>query len=129
MIFGFTPPGSMALGIVVLPNPVNATNLLYLVSGQGWDVRGGLIFLRPGTMVDMNTPRWAFLADQDGPPIDAVALNQYTYDYMTNNNGVIGLGYPYWAVRYGSDVIPIAGDYGPFFKLGQSVLGGGHVLG
>src|SRR5262249_22424834 len=132
MIFGFTPPGSDGLGAVFLTVTTTVFTLYFLVGGLGWAVMGGRIELPPGTAVDLGLPRWRFLLDQDGPPIDAVPLTQYTYDFMTNNNGVIGLGYPYWAVRYGSGIIPVAGDYGPLFRLGTAgsgVLGGGHVLG
>jgi len=106
--------------------------LKYIVSQLGWAVDGGRIDLPPGTLVDTSLDQWAWLAAEGvGPPKDAVPLNQYTYDYMTNNNGIIGLGYHYWEVMYIMDgsIVPIAGDYGPMFRPGESILGGGDVLG
>jgi hypothetical protein len=106
MIFGFTPPGSEPLGGVKLANPVTVSNLVYEVGGLGWAVLGGLVDLPAGTFVDTCMPRWTWLVGV-GPPPDAVPLNQYTYDFMTNSNGVIGAGYPFWAVGGGGGVVPI----------------------
>jgi hypothetical protein len=44
------------------------------------------------------------------PPIDAIALTQVTYDWMTSSNGVIGLGYPTWRVAAGPGVVSAALD-------------------
>jgi hypothetical protein len=80
----------------------------YLVSGQGWEVQHpslSRLFLPSGTLVDDNLPQWAYLVGQ-GPPIDAVALTQQTYDYMVSR-GVNGLGYPYWQVKVAPGIIPL----------------------
>jgi hypothetical protein len=110
MIFGFTPPGSDPLGAVALTVVTTVFTLQYIVGGLGWAVTGSRIDLPAGTVVDSGLPRWAFLLDQGGPPPDAIALTQYTYDFMTNNEGVIGLGYPYWEVRFQLErgIVPIA---------------------
>jgi len=130
MILGFTPPMSDLLGAAELTVTTTVYTIQFLVSGLGWAVTGSRIDLMPGTFVDFSDPRWAFLLDQNGPPIDAVALNQLTYDFMTSND-VVGLSYPYWEVRYMFDrgIIPISPPVGDRFTLGHSRLGGHHVLG
>ena len=110
MILGFTPPGSQPLGGGIgFPTGLAVyTWVAFLVSGLGWATDGGRIDLPPGTAVNTGAPGWRWLVGI-GPPPDAVALDQYTYDWMTNNEGAIGLGYPYWEVRYGPDrgIVPV----------------------
>jgi hypothetical protein len=80
----------------------------YLVGGLGWEVRSpgiGRQFLPAGTLIDDSLPQWAFLVGQ-GPPIDGVAMDQTTYNFMVSN-GVIGLGYPHYRVAYGAGVTPV----------------------
>jgi hypothetical protein len=36
--------------------------LRYQISGIGWAVRGGALFLQPGTYIDTSLQQWAFLA-------------------------------------------------------------------
>jgi hypothetical protein len=72
-------------------------------------VDGGRIDIPSGTYVDLSLAQWQWLAAEGiGPPNDAVPLNQFTYDYMTNNN-TIGLGYQASSVRTipGYPVVPI----------------------
>jgi hypothetical protein len=118
------------LGAVFLTVTTTVFTIQFIVSNLGWAVTGSRIDLPPGTLVDLSVARWAFLLDQHGPPPDAVALNQLTYDFMTSND-VVGLGYPYWEVRYMFDrgIIPISPPVGDRFTLGHSRLGGPHVLG
>jgi hypothetical protein len=82
--------------------------LQFLVDRLGWAVTGGRIEFPDGAYIDLGLPQWVFLLGEHGPPSDAIALNQFTYDYMTSNN-TAGLGYPYWQVRYQLDrgIVPI----------------------
>src|SRR5215475_1767433 len=99
MILGYTPLGSMPLGGIAKHPPI-IQSVSFLVSRLGWAINGGLIDFPSGTAINKDQPQYQFV-DGLGPPIDAIPLNQYTYDLMVNNNGVIGLGYPYWAVTPG----------------------------
>jgi hypothetical protein len=54
---------------------------------------------RAGTIIDTSTVEWESLAWVP-PPMDAMALDQVTYDYMTS-----GLGYPVGKVRAGPGVV------------------------
>jgi hypothetical protein len=73
----------------------------------GWPVNGGALLIPPSTIIDTSTTAWAFLANVP-PPIDAIPLDQLTYNYMTNSNGVIGCGYFYWQVKPGPGVVPFS---------------------
>jgi hypothetical protein len=78
--------------------------LRYATGPQGWacDRHGPLA---PGTIIDTSLPGfWEPIWRQ--PPIDAVPYDQFTYDYMTSRNGVIGMSYPYWRVAAGPGVVP-----------------------
>jgi hypothetical protein len=68
----------------------------YQVAGDGWPVGARLI--EAGTIIDTATVEWASLAWVP-PPMDAIALDQATYDYMTGR-----LGYPVSKVRAGPGV-------------------------
>jgi hypothetical protein len=73
--------------------------LRYQIGGAGWPVNGGALLLTSGTLIDTSLPQWAFLASTP-PPIDAIAQDQATWNYMTSSNGVVGLcGYPAWRVN------------------------------
>jgi hypothetical protein len=50
---------------------------------------------------------WLWLANTL-PPMDSMALDQATYDFMTTSMAG-GCGYPWWLVRPGPNVIPIHG--------------------
>jgi hypothetical protein len=112
MILGFTPLGVQVLGgaIDVPAGTAVAIGFMYFVSGLGWAVNGGRTDLPPGTLVNTYALEWQWLG-AFGPPPDAVPMDQFTYDFMTNNN-VVGRGYPYWVVRYpvGRGIIPISLD-------------------
>jgi hypothetical protein len=68
----------------------------YQIAGPGWPVGARLI--EAGTIIDTSTVEWASLAWVP-PPMDAIALDQLTYDYMTGR-----LGYPVSKVRAGPGV-------------------------
>jgi hypothetical protein len=78
-------------------------NLRYKVGPQGWNAPGGH-WLDRGTVVD--TSVWLEFAGVPPPP-DAVPLDQQTYDFMTSNGGVAGLGYPYERVAVGLGIVGI----------------------
>jgi hypothetical protein len=63
--------------------------LKYAVGQNGWAAGGH--WLDRGTVVD--TSVWLEFANVV-PPIDAVPLNQQTYNWFVSK-GVVGLGYPY----------------------------------
>jgi hypothetical protein len=67
--------------------------LKYQIAGGGWPVNGGSLLLAPATIVDTSQPQWSFLASTP-PPIDAIALDQTTWNFMTSSNGVIGQQLP-----------------------------------
>jgi hypothetical protein len=69
----------------------------YQIAGGGWPVGARLI--EAGTIIDTSTVEWARLAWVP-PPMDAIALDQVTYDYMTGR-----LGYPVSKVRAGPGVV------------------------
>jgi hypothetical protein len=68
----------------------------YQIAGTGWPVGARLI--EAGTIIDTSAIEWASLAWVP-PPMDAVALDQVTYDYMTSR-----LAYPVSKVRAGPGV-------------------------
>jgi hypothetical protein len=106
VILGFSPLGSGALGAYVPHGFVPTTvGLLYVVGGLGWAVNGGLWDYPPGTLIDTTLPQYQFLVGE-GPPIDALPLNQYTYDFMTSN-GVNGCGYTYYRVAVSPGIVPV----------------------
>jgi hypothetical protein len=57
----------------------------YQVAGAGWPLGARLI--EAGTIIDTSTIEWASLA---WVPMDAIALDQVTYDCMTDPLGVSG---------------------------------------
>jgi hypothetical protein len=69
----------------------------YQIAGAGWPVGARLI--EAGTIIDTSTVEWASLVWVP-PPMDAIALDQVTYDYMTSR-----LGYPVGKVRAGPGVV------------------------
>jgi hypothetical protein len=71
----------------------------------GWFV--GQFLIPPGTIIDNSLAQWAWVGS--GIPLDAVALSQDAYDYMCDAHGTIGLGYPYWLVRYAPGINAIHG--------------------
>jgi hypothetical protein len=71
----------------------------YYVGPQGFEVRHpalGRQFIEQGTLVDDSLAQWAHCVGQ-GPPIDAIAANQSTYDFMIAPGG---MGYPVFRVQY-----------------------------
>jgi hypothetical protein len=89
--------------------------LKYAVGPQGWNAAGGH-WLDPGTLVD--TSVWLEFANVV-PPMDAIPLNQQTYDWFVSNK-VVGLGYPYWRVAVVAGVVGVmppasnaGGGWGP----------------
>ena len=85
------------------PNYLGLPNLRYqlttgLVVGQ-W-------FIPRDTQVDTSRQEFAWLFNVP-PPLDCVALNQATYDFLVSANGTIGLSYPYHLVRYAAGVVPV----------------------
>jgi hypothetical protein len=84
------------------PNYLGLPNLRYqLVTG----LVVGQWCLPPAQIIDTSRQEFAWLFNVP-PPLDAVALNQATYDFMVSN-GQVGLSYPYWLVRYASGINPI----------------------
>ena len=97
MIFGVTPLGSGALGAYVPHSFVPATvSIRYAVGPHGWPC-GNRGPIDAGTVIDWMNPRWWEFVNVPAP-IDAIPLNQYTYDWMTSNNGRVGLGYFYTTI-------------------------------
>jgi len=92
-----------------------APNLKYMISGQGFPVSKPISqILPPGTIVDTSQPQWAALKGM--MPVDAIALDQITYDWATSSNGVIGLYLDVNRVACGPGVVSAAldrdqGDY------------------
>ena len=88
-------------------------NLKYMVAGNGvggWPVSEPQSMVIPaGTVIDTSLGQWAFLAAVP-PPVDAIALTQQTFDYMTSSNGVIGLNHDPNRVGCGPGVISTALD-------------------
>jgi hypothetical protein len=91
----------------------------YFVGPQGWEVRApgniGRRFIEPGTLIDDSLAQWAFVASQ-GPPIDALPVDQATYDAMLRSPALGGLGYEYFRVRpFGAGIVlsgpGTGGDY------------------
>jgi hypothetical protein len=87
-------------------------NLKYQVSGSGWAVSKPISMLIPAaTIVDTSQPQWAAL--RGTAPIDAIALDQISYDWMTSTNGQIhGLGFDVNRVQCGPGVVSAALDRG-----------------
>jgi hypothetical protein len=87
-------------------------NLKYQVSGAGFPVAQPISqILSAGTIVDTSQAQWAWLASVP-PPVDAIALTQQTFDYMTSSNGVVGLYLDVNRVRVGFGVVSTALDQG-----------------
>jgi hypothetical protein len=84
------------------PNYLGLPNLRYQLT-TGFCV--GQWFIPPGTIIDTSLQAWEWLFNVP-PPIDAVAFNQQTYDFVTSN-GQVGLSYPYWSTRFGPGITPI----------------------
>jgi hypothetical protein len=82
--------------------------LKFMVTGQGWPVGNPSRLIPAGTVVDTSLPAWAALAGM--APIDAIMLDQQTYDWATSSNGVIGLGYDVARVIAGPGVVSAALD-------------------
>jgi hypothetical protein len=66
-----------------------APSLKFMVSGHGWPVGNPSRLIPAGTIVDTSQPQWSALAGM--MPVDAIALDQITYDFATSSNGVMGL--------------------------------------
>jgi hypothetical protein len=92
-----------------------APNLKYMISGAGWAIsRPQSMVLPPGTVVDTSQAAWAALSGM--APVDAIALDQVTYNFMTSSNGVSGLYLDVNRVGCGPGVVSAAldrdqGDY------------------
>jgi hypothetical protein len=69
----------------------------YQIGPAGWPIGERLI--KAGTIIDTSMIEWANLRWVP-PPMDAIALDQATYDYMTGR-----LGYPISKVQAGPGVI------------------------
>jgi hypothetical protein len=80
------------------------------VSGQGWPVSKPIsMIIPPGTIVDTSLPQWSAL--RGTAPVDAIALDQCTYDFMTSTGGQIyGLGFDVNRVAVGPGVVSRALD-------------------
>jgi hypothetical protein len=84
------------------PNYLGLPNLKYqLVSG----LSVGQWFLPPGQIIDTSLQQFEWLFNVP-PPMDCVALNQATYDFLVSN-GQVGLSYPYWTTRYAPGITPV----------------------
>jgi hypothetical protein len=96
MIFGFSPLGSAPIGAYVPHSFVPVVvSIRYAVGPHGWALSYPHGWLDAGTVIDwMERPGFCWVP----PPIDAIPLNQYTYDWMTSNNGRVGLGYFYTTI-------------------------------
>jgi hypothetical protein len=70
-----------------------------------WSVQCGRGHVEAGTVVDTSRQEWAFLRNI-GPPPDAIALDQSTYEYMVRD-----LGYSVFNTRIGPDVKSLAPPY------------------
>jgi hypothetical protein len=57
-------------------------NLKYQVGGQGWAVGNPSRLIPAGTVIDTSQAQWSALRGM--APVDAVALDQITYDFMTS---------------------------------------------
>jgi hypothetical protein len=74
----------------------------YLIGPLGWECRQagvGRRWIEPGTFVDDSLPYWSFVLGQGGPPVDALPMDQATYDAFVRPQSQGGLGYEYWRVR------------------------------
>jgi hypothetical protein len=72
---------------------------------QDWPVtQSGVSFAIPAsTVIDTSLQESQWLAGI-GPPLGAIALDQFTWNFMTSTNGIIGLGYVPQLVRPGPGV-------------------------
>jgi hypothetical protein len=70
-----------------------------------WSVDGGRRHMEAGTIIDTALVEWASLR-KVGPPPDAIALDQSTYEYMVHK-----LGYSVFNVRIGPGVKSMAPPY------------------
>jgi hypothetical protein len=67
------------------------------------------MLIPPSTIVDTSLPQWSCLAGM--APVDGIALNQITYDFMTSTNGQLyGLGFDVNRVACGPGVVSRALD-------------------
>ena len=87
-------------------------NLKFMVSGAGWPVSKPQSMIIPaGTVVDTSQAAWSALAGM--APVDAIALDQQTYNWMTSTGGVSGLYLDVNRVGCGPGVVSAALDQGP----------------
>jgi hypothetical protein len=85
----------------------------YFVGGVGWETRGpgnvGRRFYPNGVLIDDSLPQFAHLVGQ-GPPVDAIAANQATYNAMIAPQTQGGMGYDAFRVQYlgAAGIVPAA---------------------
>jgi hypothetical protein len=84
----------------------------YYVGGQGWETQSpgiGRRYYPNGTLIDDTLQGFAHLQTQ-GPPVDAIAADQSTYDSMIASQANGGLGYEAWRVQYlaAAGIVPAA---------------------
>jgi hypothetical protein len=89
----------------------------YFVGGQGWETQSpgiGRRFYANGTLIDDTLPAFSHLAAA-GPPIDAIAYDQATYDFMVGSQAAGGMGYPAFKVAYrpAAGIVPAPGTAMP----------------
>jgi hypothetical protein len=82
----------------------------YYVGGNGFEARApgvGRVFYANGVLIDDALPAYSHLVGQ-GPPRDAIAANQSTYDAMVATQ-------PPWSVRYhlAAGIVPAPGTAMP----------------
>jgi hypothetical protein len=95
---------------------MSTPTLRYQIGPNGFPVNGGALVIPRDTIVNTSQQAWAFLAEIN-PSIDCIPLDQQTYDWMLN--GVVG--YPYYAVRPGPGVVPVAPPIAPSAIVGPIV--------
>ena len=95
----------------------------YSIGSYGWFAPDGAWYA-PGAVIDDAIV--VSLAGL-GPPIDALPLDQITYNYMISYQ-IVGRGYPPSQVRGAPGVVRV-GVALNVFTLGFSMLGGTDVLG
>jgi hypothetical protein len=118
MIFGFNPLGSAPIGAYVPHGMVPVVqSIRYAVGPHGWALGYPHGWLDAGTIIDTMQPRWFdFLTIP--PPIDAVPLNQYTYDWFVSAHGRVGQGYPYWTTAEVPGVVGLGQSWLRKFEQG-----------
>jgi hypothetical protein len=105
----------------------------YYIGGAGWETRGpgnvGRRYYPNGVLIDDSLPQYAHLVVQ-GPPIDAIAADQSTYNKMIAPQSAGGMGYPVFRVQYhiSSGVVPAAGAKMPAWYFEERNIDGTAVV-